>query len=260
LSLRSGLLLPRGLWAVARAAHRAQPSDPPARATEQAHPSVRTLAVPLPHTRRSVGASVSTRRSGRSVPARSGAMAPTARGAHFTPTLPCAVDLLGSFRQAGCVVSEIRPTVLWVGGSKSAGAAGGESLRSPRAPDARGALGKRRRGFMRTLRGPDADRALRSRAEECAADAAGETQGRTQPLAGPARRNPWSGNREWKEETMCVRLACRVGRRGSGVRLSPWCKLAGQLLRVRPSGNHPAAAGPGRAEVLARPCAFGGDV
>ena len=66
-------------------------------------------------------------------------------------------------------------------GFESAGAAGGRSLRSPRAPDARAALGRRRRGLMRTPRGPGADRALRSRAEECAAAAAGETQGRTRP-------------------------------------------------------------------------------
>jgi len=78
--------LPRGLRAIARAAHRAQPSDPPARATEQAQPGVRTLAVPLPRMRRSVGASVSTRRSGRSGPARSGAMAQSARRAVFTTT------------------------------------------------------------------------------------------------------------------------------------------------------------------------------
>jgi len=40
--------LPRGLGPVARAAHRAQPSDPPSRATEQAQTGVWTLAVPRP--------------------------------------------------------------------------------------------------------------------------------------------------------------------------------------------------------------------
>ena len=74
-------------------------------------------------------------------------------------------------------------------GVSNAGAAGGTSLRSPRAPDARAALGKRRRSSMRTPRGPDADRALRSRAKERAATAAGETQGRTQPPAGPAKQS-----------------------------------------------------------------------
>jgi hypothetical protein len=62
-----------------------------------------------------------------------------------------------------------------------AGAADGLSLRSPRVPDARGVSGRRRRGRLRTPRGPDADRAFRSRAQERAAAAAGETQGRTQP-------------------------------------------------------------------------------
>jgi hypothetical protein len=83
--------LPHGRGAVARAGRRAQPSDPPSHATEQAQTGVRTLAVPLARMRRSVGASVSTRRSGRSVPARSGAMAPSARGAD----LPAAPPLAG---------------------------------------------------------------------------------------------------------------------------------------------------------------------
>ena len=87
--------MPRGLGAVARAGHRAQPSDPPSRATEQAQPGVRTLAVPLPRKRRSAGASVSTRRSGRSVPAHSGAMAPVARGA----VLPATPNLEQSARE-----------------------------------------------------------------------------------------------------------------------------------------------------------------
>jgi hypothetical protein len=90
---------------VARAAHRTQPSDPPSRATEQAQPGVRTLAVPLPRMRRSVGASVSTRRPGRSVPARFGVMAPSARGADLTTTTPFALALLEAFEQ-----------VLWMGG------------------------------------------------------------------------------------------------------------------------------------------------
>ena len=78
--------MPRGPGAVARAGLRAQPSDPPPRATEQAQTDGRTLAVPLPRMRRSVGASVSTRRPGRSEPARSGVMALSARGADFTTT------------------------------------------------------------------------------------------------------------------------------------------------------------------------------
>jgi hypothetical protein len=53
----------------------------------------------------------------------------------------------------GCRVS------LWVGGINSAGAMSGRSLRSPRAPDERGGSGRRRRGSLRTPRGPDADRA-----------------------------------------------------------------------------------------------------
>jgi len=45
LSLREAFSCPAGFRAVARAAHRAQPADPPSRATEQAQPGVRTLAV-----------------------------------------------------------------------------------------------------------------------------------------------------------------------------------------------------------------------
>ena len=43
--LREGFLLPCGLGPVARATHRAQPSDPPLRATEQGCPAVWPLAV-----------------------------------------------------------------------------------------------------------------------------------------------------------------------------------------------------------------------
>ncbi len=82
----SHFFLPRGLVAVARAAHRAQPSDPPSRATELAQSGVRTLAVSRPRAARSCSTSVSTRGSGRSVPARVGAIAPIARGADFTST------------------------------------------------------------------------------------------------------------------------------------------------------------------------------
>jgi hypothetical protein len=105
------------------------------------------------------------------------AMASVARGADLTPTPFAAVVLDGSRKR------------LLGGGFKSAGAAGGRSLRSPRAPDARAALGRRRRGRMRTPRGPGADRAIRSRAEKCAAAAAGETQGRNQSPAATAIQN-----------------------------------------------------------------------
>ena len=92
--------------------------------------------------RRSVGASVSTRRSGRSVPARSGAMGPSARGADFT-TPPHAVGLLLPSRQDGEVAVRVRPAVLRMGGFQSAGAAGGRSRRSPRAPRVRIGVGRR---------------------------------------------------------------------------------------------------------------------
>jgi len=81
---------------------------------------VRTLAVPFPRTRRLVGSSVSTRRSGRSVPARSGAMAPSARGADLTTTLPFAVRLQKWFRQTANVASQVRPIPLGAGGFQSA--------------------------------------------------------------------------------------------------------------------------------------------
>ena len=112
--------MPRGLGAVARAAHRAQPSDPPSRTTEQAQPGVRTLAVPLSRKRRSVGASVSTRRSGHSVPARSGAMAPVARGADLPTALPSAVGLHNRSHHTGDARAQGRPTVLREGGIQSA--------------------------------------------------------------------------------------------------------------------------------------------
>jgi hypothetical protein len=54
-----------------------------------------------------------------------------------------------------------------------AGAMGGRSLRSPRVPDARAISGRRRRGCLRTPRGPDADRA------------------RPVAGAGACRRPPW---------------------------------------------------------------------
>ena len=111
--------MPRGLGGVARAAHRAQPQSwrgvprplrphpaapdhpcppgeprqsrvspsPPPHANEQAQIGVRTLAVPLPRMRRSVGTSVSTLRSGRSVPVRSGEISPRPAGL-IAPTRP----------------------------------------------------------------------------------------------------------------------------------------------------------------------------
>jgi hypothetical protein len=74
------------------------------------------------------------------------------------------------------------------GGIQSVGAAGGRSLRSPRAPDARAALGRRRRVLMRTPRGPSADRALRSRAEESAGAGRGGHK--------PADSHRGTGNRQ----------------------------------------------------------------
>ena len=97
-------------------------------------------------------------------------------GSHHHP--PFAAVLLGRCEQ--CLLG---------GRRKSAGAAGGRSLRSPRASDARAALGRRRRGLMRTPRGPGADRALRSWAEERAAAAAGETRSRTPATAAPAKQS-----------------------------------------------------------------------
>jgi hypothetical protein len=152
-------------------------------------PGVRTLAVPLPCMKRSVGASVSTRRSGRSVPARFGVMAPCARGADLPAALRFATHRHDLCRHTGKAVTPGHPTALREGGFQSAGAAGGKSFRSPRVPDARAALGRRRRSITRTPRGPGADRALRSRAKECGAAAAGETQGRTQPPTAPAQQS-----------------------------------------------------------------------
>jgi hypothetical protein len=171
--------LPRGLGAVARVAHRAQPSDAPPRATELAQTGVQSLAVPRPRAARSCSASVSTRRFGRSVPARSGGMAPIARWADFTPTLPFAIHMHKWSRCAGTTATQLQSADIREGGFQSAGAAGGKSLRSPRAPDARAALGRRRRSVTRTPRGPGADRTVRSRAKEFAAAGRGGGQGRT---------------------------------------------------------------------------------
>jgi len=72
----------RSGWASSPALRPACACDPACGGTQT---GVRTLAVPLPRIRNSVGSSVSTHRSGRSVPARSGVMAPAARGAISTP-------------------------------------------------------------------------------------------------------------------------------------------------------------------------------
>ena len=88
---------------------------------------------------------------------------------------------------------EAAPTgrnVVRQGGIQSAGAAGGRLLRSSRAPDARGVPGRRRHGLLRTPWGPGADRAVRSRAPERAAAAAGETQSRTPAAVAPAKQEP----------------------------------------------------------------------
>jgi hypothetical protein len=78
------------------------------------------------------------------------------------PCSSCAVNVLGR-------------------GVEIAGAAGGGSLRSPRAPDARAVLGRRRPCLLGTPRGPTADRALRSRAEEPAGAGRGGAQARRRP-------------------------------------------------------------------------------
>ena len=68
-------------------------------------------------------ASVSTHRSGRSVPARSGEMALVARGADLATSLPSAR-----------VLRERREERLWVGGEEPPGGWGGHGLRRPRGP------------------------------------------------------------------------------------------------------------------------------
>jgi hypothetical protein len=104
---------------------------------------MRTLAVPLPQMRRSVGASVSTCRSGRSVPARSGAMAPLARGAVFTATP----------RSPRSCLRGVRIVLGW-GGKEPPGGCHRPSLRRLRVPSGRAAVGCRWRGLRRTARGP----------------------------------------------------------------------------------------------------------
>jgi hypothetical protein len=124
--------VPHGLGAVARRGHRGRASDPPLHATELAQPGVRTLAVPLLRRRRSVGARVSTRRSGRSVPARSGGMAPIARGADCTPTHPVRDGVALVVSHCLQFRPPAPPAALREGSFPSAGAAGGQSFRSPR--------------------------------------------------------------------------------------------------------------------------------
>jgi hypothetical protein len=110
----------RSGWASGPALRPAFACDPACGGTQ---PGMRTLAVPLPRMRRSVGSSVSTRRSGRSVPARSGAMALLARGADFTTTLPFAAEPAQTlWRVQDFRVAET--SIPTSGGGRSAGAAG----------------------------------------------------------------------------------------------------------------------------------------
>jgi hypothetical protein len=101
----------------------------------------------------------------------------------WAATPPFAMNLHKCVRQARKRDLQAQPRGLRVGGNQSAGAMGGRSLRSPRVPDARVGSGRRRRGLMRTPRGPDADRAVRSRAEESA--------GAVRGGAPACRRPPW---------------------------------------------------------------------
>jgi hypothetical protein len=130
---------------------------------------------------------VSPRQQARRGPARFGVMAPPTPGADFAPTLLFSSNTLERFWHR--VTYAVATVSLAKGrGVEIAGAAGGKSLRSPRAPDALAASGRRRRSITRTPRGPGADRAVRSRAQGCAAAERGGAQGRTQPPAGPAKQ------------------------------------------------------------------------
>ena len=101
--LRGALSLPRGPRAVARAGHRAQPSDPPARATEQGRPAPGPLAVRMrprqrhPAAGRPLGAR--TRRRDRSL----------ARGADLIPSPRSLQPCLRGLRVVLGWVEKIRP-------------------------------------------------------------------------------------------------------------------------------------------------------
>jgi hypothetical protein len=123
------------------------------------HACARDRVVPLaarPLVVRPSAAHVSTQRSARSGPARSGAMAPVARGAGLTAT-----PALGRHARKVLTRGDLGPASVSLAegwGASNAGAADGKSLRSPRVPDARAALGRRRRSITRTARGPGAGR------------------------------------------------------------------------------------------------------
>jgi len=104
---------------------------------------VRTLAVPLPRMKRSVGVSVSARRSGGSVPARFGTMARVARGADFTTTLPFAKDLQEVALESGSEPDDGIPLVLRVVVFNPPGGCERPCLPRPRGPSARTATGCR---------------------------------------------------------------------------------------------------------------------
>ena len=144
----------------------------PAFACDRAVPlAARTLVV------RPSAAHVSTRRSARSGPARSGAMAPIARGADFSTTLSFATGLVGRSRRSGSAAGQVRPTALREGGSQSA-------RRVPAAIPPK-AAGTRRadRGWgigdpakRETPRGPGPRRAAGSQPEESRRAASGGEQ------------------------------------------------------------------------------------
>jgi hypothetical protein len=184
------LFVARGLGAVVRCGHRGHSSDSPSRATEQAQTGVRSLAVPLPRMRSSVGASVSTLRSGRSGPARFGDMAPTARTPDFTTTLPFAKHLRAPDALARILAPSAEPPRYGRGAfnqpvPRVANLSGARGPRARRSPWGVGspAAAKRRRGMTRD---PTVIAAARSLAEERAAAGRGGGQGRT--ASHPRRR------------------------------------------------------------------------
>ena len=157
-------LLPRGLGAVARAAHRAQPSVPPSRATEQGRPAVGPLAVRMkprqryPTARRPLGARTLRRH---------GSVRPRG-GAHPHPPV-----------RAGACTDYCAPlTANWTSGGSSQSARRVPAAMPPETAGTQRAHRRRetRAGSARTARVTAARRAAGSRSKESRSAASGGEQ------------------------------------------------------------------------------------
>ena len=170
--------MPRGPGAVARAGPRAQPSDPPAHATEQGRPAPGPLAVRMKRRQRHPTA---RRPLGTRTLRRDGSRGP--RG-DLTLTPPLARVLHIRCEQCLGAGDQIRRCRGWPISPERAGTPRAHRRRETLAPTESLSRG---RG---TARVTAARRAAGSRALERAAAAVGETQGRTTATAALAKQTP----------------------------------------------------------------------